>query len=267
MVPSVAWMKGDCNGSKIPNGESLIVTKYAAKPFLQIDGTLILKYTIVLRNPRPDAITAITIKDDLTKVFLNPISFVVNSTTASGSLVKTTNYNGQTNIDLVTTASSIAGYGSDSVTITVMVSPNGYSGDVDNMADVAGNSKWGAIQRQSIDTVRSGGRISGAGVYNKVTLPKGDLVIPGGFSPNADGINDRFEIIRPTTTSISLEIYNRWGNVVYKISDYKNDWRGKGTGNFLGQDLPDGTYYYIVNATDKTNNQVRNYVGFLTLKR
>ena len=84
----------------------------------------------------------------------------------------------------------------------------------------------------------------------------------------SNGISDdRFEIVRPTNTIISLEIFNRWGNAVYTSVDYKNDWRGKGSGNFLGQDVPDGTYYYIVNATNKTTNQVRNYVGFITLKR
>jgi gliding motility-associated-like protein len=135
------------------------------------------------------------------------------------------------------------------------------------MADVTGDSKWGPIQRQSIDTVRSGGRVDGSGVFNRLELPSVEIVIPGGFSPNGDGINDRFEIVRPTNTTISLQIFNRWGNAVYINSDYKNDWKGKGTGNFLGQDVPDGTYYYIVNATNKTTNQVRNYVGFITLKR
>ena len=267
LVPTAAWMKGDCNGDKVPNGEVLIVKKYAAKPEIQNDGSMLIKYTVVLRNPRPEAITNITVKDDLSKVFLSPVTFAVTGTTASGLLVKSANYNGKSTIDLVSTTSKLAGNSVDSVTISVLVFTNGYSGNVDNMADVTGDSKWGPIQRQSIDTVRSGGRVDGSGVYNRLELPSVDIVIPGGFSPNGDGINDRFEIVRPTNTSISLQIFNRWGNAVYINSDYKNDWRGKGTGNFLGQDVPDGTYYYIVNATNNTTNQVRNYVGFITLKR
>jgi gliding motility-associated-like protein len=267
LVPNAAWMKGDCNGDKVPNGEVLIVTKYAAKPELQNDGSMLIKYTVVLRNIKPEAITNITVKDDLSKVFLSPVTFTVTGTTASGLLVKTANYNGKTTIDLVSSSSKLAGYSADSVTISVTISPNGFSGNVDNMADVTGDSKWGPIQRQSIDTVRSGGRVDGSGVFNRLELPSVEIVIPGGFSPNGDGINDRFEIVRPTNTTISLQIFNRWGNAVYINSDYKNDWKGKGTGNFLGQDVPDGTYYYIVNATNKTTNQVRNYVGFITLKR
>ena len=93
------------------------------------------------------------------------------------------------------------------------------------------------------------------------------IIIPSGFSPNNDGINDNFAIIHPFNSSISLEVFNRWGNIVYKNGNYNNEWYGKGVGNFLGQDLPAGTYYYVVNATDKSNNQVSNFVGYLTLKR
>ena len=200
-------------------------------------------------------------------MFLSPIAFTVTGTSSSGSLIKTSSYDGRASIDLVTSASSLAGYGTDSVTISVMISPNGFSGNIDNIADVSATTKWGVMQRQSIDTVRSGGRISGVGMANRITIPKVDLVIPDGFTPNGDGFNDYFEIIRPSTTAISLAIYNRWGNVVYKNAAYQNDWRGKGAGNFLGQELPDGTYYYIINATDKNTKAVSNFAGFLNLKR
>jgi gliding motility-associated-like protein len=88
------------------------------------------------------------------------------------------------------------------------------------------------------------------------------LFIPDGFSPNGDGINDFFVINNPTGSPISFEVYNRWGNVVYKSSAYTNNWSGKCTeGIYIGQDLPAGTYYYIVNYNST------KYVGFLTLNR
>ncbi|NDE10650.1 MAG: gliding motility-associated C-terminal domain-containing protein, partial [Chitinophagia bacterium] len=267
MQPSDAWMKADCNGDKVPNGEVLIVTKYVSKPVVQVDGSMQIKYTVALRNPRPDSVKAITIKDDLTKVFLNPINFTVTGIESTGSLVKTSTYDGRGAIDLVTNLSSIAGYGSDSVMIKVTIIPNGFSGDIDNIADVEATTKWGAVKRQSIDTVRSAGRLTGSGVANRFTIPKEKIIIPEAFSPNGDGFNDNFEIIHPTSTSISLAIYNRWGNVVYMNADYQNDWRGKGKGNFLGQELPEGTYYYIINATEKFTKKVSNFAGFLNLKR
>ena len=267
MQPSDAWMKADCNGDKVPNGEVLIVTKYVSKPVVQVDGSMQIKYTVALRNPRPDSVKAIAIKDDLTKVFLNPINFTVTGTQSTGSLIKTSTYDGRGNIDLVTNLSSIAGYGADSVMIEVTIIPNGFSGDIDNIADVEATTKWGAVKRQSIDTVRSAGRLTGSGVANRFNIPKEKIIIPEAFSPNGDGFNDYFEIIHPSSTTISLAVYNRWGNVVYMNADYQNDWRGKGKGNFLGQELPEGTYYYIINATEKFTKQVSNFAGFLNLKR
>jgi hypothetical protein len=76
-------------------------------------------------------------------------------------------------------------------------------------------------------------------------------------------------ITHPFNTSINLEITNRWGNLVYKSPDYKNEFEGKGNqaNMMMGADLPDGTYYYVVFATDKTTGSVRRFGGFITLKR
>ena len=266
LTPSASWMIGDCNNDKIPNGEVMLVTKHATKPILQSDGTFKYVYTVVVRNTRPETITNITLKDDLSKVFTAPMSFVVTGYTASGTLIRSVNYDGRSNIDLVTTASTLVGYGKDSVTISVTVNPNGFVGDVNNMADVTATTKWGNVSRQSIDTVLSGGRVSGAGLANKVAIPRIDLVIAGGFSPNRDGIDDKFIILKPGGTTIKLQIFNRWGNVVYQNNNYQNEWDGRGIGNMLGQDLPAGTYYYSVMAI-LPSGEVKKFAGPVTLIR
>jgi gliding motility-associated-like protein len=62
---------------------------------------------------------------------------------------------------------------------------------------------------------------------------------------------------------VSVEIFNRWGNRVYKSADYKNDWGGEVSEGFLvGGDIPDGTYYYIVIIENKDK-----YAGFITINR
>ncbi|MFN5761798.1 MAG: gliding motility-associated C-terminal domain-containing protein, partial [Sphingobacteriales bacterium] len=266
LVPAASWMNADCNNDKIPNGEVMLVTKHATKPILQSDGTFKYVYTVVVRNTRPETITNITLKDDLSRVFTSPMSFVVTGYTASGALIRSVNYDGRSNIDLVTTASTLVGYGKDSVTISVTVNPNGFVGDVNNMADVTATTKWGNVSRQSIDTVLSGGRLSGAGLANKVAIPRIDLVIAGGFSPNRDGIDDKFIILKPGGTTIKLQIFNRWGNVVYQNNNYQNEWDGRGIGNMLGQDLPAGTYYYSVMAI-LPSGEVKKFAGPVTLIR
>ena len=76
-----------------------------------------------------------------------------------------------------------------------------------------------------------------------------------GFSPNGDGINDYFVIDGiENFPNNSMEIYNRWGNNVFKSKHYKNDWAGTwGT-----EKLPDGTYFYIFD--DGEGNTFSGYI-------
>jgi gliding motility-associated-like protein len=44
-----------------------------------------------------------------------------------------------------------------------------------------------------------------------------------------------------------LDVYNRWGQLVYETDNYDNTWTGT-TRN--GSDLPDGPYYFVFEYTD-----------------
>jgi len=68
-----------------------------------------------------------------------------------------------------------------------------------------------------------------------------EFTVPEGFSPNGDGINDEFVILGlETIDGTQVQIFNRWGAVVFESSNYK-------PGNFWdGDNLPDGTYFYII---------------------
>ncbi len=70
---------------------------------------------------------------------------------------------------------------------------------------------------------------------------------PNTITPNGDGKNDTFiipdlETDDPTQfITRELIIFNRWGDVVYQVKPYLNDWEGT---NQNGDELPQGTYYY-----------------------
>ncbi len=89
-----------------------------------------------------------------------------------------------------------------------------------------------------------------------------DIVIFTAVSANGDGINDVFFISNiEEYPDNELQIFNRWGNLVYETEGYKNQWRGTWNGN---RDLPDGTYYYMLRLNDDAD---RVFQGYLEIHR
>ncbi|MBX9853645.1 MAG: gliding motility-associated C-terminal domain-containing protein, partial [Cytophagaceae bacterium] len=75
-------------------------------------------------------------------------------------------------------------------------------------------------------------------VYPADCLP---LFIPNLITPNDDGDNDIFKL-RGFYNVTKLEIYNRWGTLIYHSEDYKNDWDAPGES--------DGIYYYNITSKE-----------------
>jgi len=70
------------------------------------------------------------------------------------------------------------------------------------------------------------------------------------LTPNGDGYNDTWYIDNVDFYSdCEVSIYNRFGNLLYNKKGYKNDWDGKHN----GQELPDGTYYYVIKCLGATD--------------
>ncbi|MDR5591734.1 gliding motility-associated C-terminal domain-containing protein [Christiangramia sp. SM2212] len=89
------------------------------------------------------------------------------------------------------------------------------------------------------------------------------IIIPEGFSPNGDGLNDTFEIrnIRDKYPNFTMEIRNRFGDVVYKGNANTPDWDGFSTEGSFGSDiLPVGAYFYYLNWNDGSTEPVRGTV-------
>jgi gliding motility-associated-like protein len=79
------------------------------------------------------------------------------------------------------------------------------------------------------------------------------------FTPNGDGINDFFFIKNIEYFPNSrLEVFNRWGNLIYSSDNYQNDWDG---GN-----QKTGTYYYLF-YPNNPSGKIKLQKGFITLIR
>jgi gliding motility-associated-like protein/uncharacterized repeat protein (TIGR01451 family) len=89
----------------------------------------------------------------------------------------------------------------------------------------------------------------------QVTVFPQCLIVYNEFSPNSDGSNDFFIIdCIENYPNNKLEVFNRYGVLVYSRNRYLNDWDGtanvSGTIN-KGDKLPMGTYYYILDVGEK----------------
>lgn len=97
--------------------------------------------------------------------------------------------------------------------------------------------------------------------------PTDVLIIPDAFSPNGDTINDTFELqnIQFVYPDYNIEIYNRYGRVVFKGDTSIGFWNGKSNQAAIGNTvLPTGVYFYVIhfNKFDK-----KPYQGQVYLKR
>ncbi|NRR90450.1 DUF11 domain-containing protein [Winogradskyella undariae] len=93
------------------------------------------------------------------------------------------------------------------------------------------------------------------------------LTIYNEFSPDGNGVNDTFVIdCIERYPNNKLEVYNRWGNIVYSKKGYLNNWEGKSNGRTVineSNDLPVGTYYYVLDL----GNGIDPLVGWLYINR
>ncbi|MCA1764582.1 MAG: gliding motility-associated C-terminal domain-containing protein [Flavobacteriales bacterium] len=102
--------------------------------------------------------------------------------------------------------------------------------------------------------------INGCVYTDEVTVVILAAIVPdNAFTPNGDGFNDSWYIDRITEwPNAQIVVYSRWGQKVFEVTNYNNDWDGEG--------LPAATYYYVIelNPIDFNTNP---YTGAVTIVR
>ncbi len=109
-------------------------------------------------------------------------------------------------------------------------------------------------QRDGLDSVVS---VSNVDCINSET----NVYVPDAFSPNGDGINDKFRIKGSFVMEYNLRIYNRWGELVFESNKQENAWDG----TYKGERVPTGIYIYVLSI--KGTNESRIKKGNLKLIR
>ncbi|HEX9825260.1 MAG TPA: MopE-related protein, partial [Flavobacteriaceae bacterium] len=87
------------------------------------------------------------------------------------------------------------------------------------------------------------------------------IIVPNGFSPNDDGINDTWAIENIASfPRNNVKVFNRWGNKVFEASNYQNNWNGKSTEGGSSKRLPVGAYLYIIELNEPGLAPVQGWI-------
>jgi gliding motility-associated-like protein len=89
-----------------------------------------------------------------------------------------------------------------------------------------------------------------------------EFYIPSAFTPNGDGLNDNFTAFGYNILQYHLDIFNRWGELVFSTNDISNGWNGQFNNSLANQDV----YLYRINILDGFNVS-HEYTGKVTLIR
>ena len=113
-----------------------------------------------------------------------------------------------------------------------------------NPTGLATSANPSATTTYTLTATNSFGCAASDAVIVNVTAPC--VNPPNAFTPNNDGSYDKWVVYTGgCTKSVKVDVYNRWGSLVYHSDNYANDWNG----TYNNKTLPDATYYYVVQAT------------------
>ena len=109
--------------------------------------------------------------------------------------------------------------------------------------------------------------------FSSIEVEESSLAIPNVFTPNDDGMNDRFMVDKTSLRFISVKVFSRNGMKVYDFygeGQLLKDWEGwdGNVGNSSAKAGP-GVYFYVIRALgwDDVKYDSKEYRGFVYLYR
>lgn len=94
-------------------------------------------------------------------------------------------------------------------------------------------------------------------------LPEFRFWIPNSFTPDENGRNDIFKPVTIGALNYEFEIFNRWGQRIYKTSNTEDGWNG----SYKGLESPQGIYVWKVTLKNAASQKTEKYLGHVTLIR
>ena len=305
---STSGIKPDPNGDNDPSektptavtlGKGNVVTSNASigialsavtDDLPQSDGTYNVTLKLVTKNYGNVALKNVAISTDLEKAIGTQVkawTILGRPTLVRGvSAALNSSFNGKRDTLLTTSASTALAVG-DSIVITYIIN---VSEPLNDTLYVNANVRAYSDETSSVlvtdasvngtnpDTNKDGKPTESSPTPIIFKEYVSNISIPHGFSPNGDGVNETFVIegVLPDER-VHLEVYNRWGSLVYESKDYKNEWDGSSNVGVklleAGAGLPSGTYFYSVTLYKRTTGEKVNLpptvepIRYMTISR
>lgn len=97
----------------------------------------------------------------------------------------------------------------------------------------------------------------------EVTIhPDFAVYAPTAFTPNGDGVNDVFELKGVGVNSFQLQIYSRWGELIFETRDITDHWDG----TYNGEPVPTGNYVYNISYTSMISREYSRHGSVVVVR-
>jgi len=102
--------------------------------------------------------------------------------------------------------------------------------------------------------------------YDDIVISKGicKIYVPSAFTPNNDGLNDIFRArFGENVTEFKLQVYDRWGEIVFETNDIRKGWDG----SIKGLKQSNGVYVWMIKYKTVTDPKEELMKGTVMLIR
>jgi gliding motility-associated-like protein len=100
-------------------------------------------------------------------------------------------------------------------------------------------------------------------IFEKPIAEQTFFKVPNVFTPDNDNVNEKFASINKGVINYNLQIFNRWGALVYESKEPKEGWNG----SINGKKAEDGTYFVVLKYNEREGGKENKYQGYVRLVR
>jgi len=101
-------------------------------------------------------------------------------------------------------------------------------------------------------------------ISNRLVIIKDpNLFYPTSFTPNGDALNDIFNVYGQYIFEFQMDIFNRWGELMFTTTTLGEGWDGK----YRGTAMPEGTYTFVAKITDYAGRNFKKSGSVLLLQK